>query len=232
MPASRSLPRTAAALSLLLLPALAACGGSDAANGAETVAVEASDTACKVAKTELPAGVTTFEVTNKGTKVTEVYVYADQGGKFTKVVSEVENIGPGTSRDLSVELGGGTYEVACKPGQQGDGIRQKVTVAGKAAESDDAKYDREIEFAVTGSTVTGLDGVTAERGEKIEFKLENETDGPRELEVVDPSGAVVAEVEVPKGETGEVVVELATAGAWQIKVEGGPQELVRKVAVS
>ncbi len=48
----------------------------------------------------------TFEVTNKGSKVTEVYVYGEQGGEFTKVISEVENIGPGTSRDMSVDLGG------------------------------------------------------------------------------------------------------------------------------
>ena len=119
---------------VLAVPVLAACGDSGADAGGTTVAVEASDDACKVSDTELDAGPVTFEVTNKGGKVTEVYVYGEQGGEFSKIISEVENIGPGTSRDLSVDLGGGTYEIACKPGQTGDGIRTKVTVAVMVAE--------------------------------------------------------------------------------------------------
>ena len=36
----------------------------------------ATDTECKVAKTESAAGTVTFAITNNGTKVTEFYVYA------------------------------------------------------------------------------------------------------------------------------------------------------------
>jgi uncharacterized cupredoxin-like copper-binding protein len=221
-----------ALLSLLAAPVLAACGGSSASGGT-TVAIEASDDACKVATTELDAGKVTFDVTNKGSKVTEVYVYGEQGGEFSKIISEVENIGPGTSRDLSVDLGGGTYEVACKPGQTGDGIRTKITVSGDAAgEQSEAAYDREIEMTVAAAGLTGLDGADVKAGEAIEFKLQNDTDGTRELEVVDPSGAVVAQVEIGKGAEGEVIVELVKAGTWTVKVEGGTEEIATPLPVS
>ena len=85
------------------------------ADGTAPIAVTASDTACAVAKTEAPAGVTVFKVSNTGTKVTEFYVYA----AGDRVMGEVENIGPGLSRDLRVELTAGQYETACKPGMSG-----------------------------------------------------------------------------------------------------------------
>ena len=46
-------------------------------------------------------------------------------------MGEVENIGPGLSRNLVVDLPKGTYEGACKPGMVGDGIRQTLTVTGE-----------------------------------------------------------------------------------------------------
>jgi iron uptake system component EfeO len=116
-----------ALLALLSAPFLSACGSSDAASGPKIV-LEASDDACTVARSTLPAGPVTFSVTNTGRKVTEVYVYAQQNGSFSKTVGEAEDIGPGVSRDLSVNLDKGTYEIACKPGQQGAGLRTKLTV--------------------------------------------------------------------------------------------------------
>lgn len=232
MPLHRRALVAPALLCLLAAPVLASCGDSGPASGT-SVAVEASDDACKVADTELDAGPVTFKVTNKGSKVTEVYVYGEQGGEFTKIVSEVENIGPGTSRDLSVDLAGGTYEIACKPGQTGDGIRTKVTVTGDAAgDTGEPAYDREIEMTVAAAGLTGLDGADAKADETIEFKLQNDTDGTRELEIVDPGGKVVAEVDVDKGAEGEVIVELAEAGTWTVKVEGGPAEIETPLPVS
>ncbi|GAA1816859.1 iron uptake system protein EfeO [Planosporangium flavigriseum] len=113
-------------LGALALTGLAACGQQTAKT--EKIAVTASDTACEVARTELPAGAHTFSVTNKGSKVTEFYVYAKDGS----IKGEVENIGPGTTRDVHVELVAGEYESACKPGMKGDGIRGKLTVTGQA----------------------------------------------------------------------------------------------------
>ncbi|MDQ1585828.1 MAG: iron uptake system component EfeO [Actinomycetota bacterium] len=127
MPGARSATLATVLLGLLAAPLVAACGGSGAAGGPKIV-LEASDDACTVARSTLPAGPVTFSVTNTGRKVTEVYVYAQQNGSFSKTVGEAEDIGPGVSRDLSVNLDKGTYEIACKPGQQGAGLRTKLTV--------------------------------------------------------------------------------------------------------
>ncbi len=77
----------------------------------------------------MPAGATAFDVTNTGGKITEVYVYGKSGDAFTTIVSEVENIGPGTSRTMNATLAAGSYEIACKPGQTGDGIHTALTVS-------------------------------------------------------------------------------------------------------
>jgi len=67
-------------------------------------------------------------VTNSGAKVTEFYVYA----AGDRVMGEVENITPGLSRELRVELPAGTYQTACKPGMIGQGIRAALTVSGSS----------------------------------------------------------------------------------------------------
>lgn len=213
--------------------ALTACGGSGSAGTSTEVAVTAADDSCTLSETELAAGPVTFAVTNDGSKVTEVYVYGESDGKFTKVVSEVENIGPGTSRDMDVDLSAGTYEIACKPGQKGDGIREQVTVTGEgggAAESEEG-YDRELELTADGTALSGLDDPTAKAGERIEFKLHNEADDTRTLEVIDPSGKVVAEFDVAAGDEGEAIVELADAGEWTLKLEGGAEEIEQTLTV-
>jgi iron uptake system component EfeO len=80
-------------------------------------------------------------VENRGTKVTEVYVlYPDD-----RIVTERENIGPGTKATITAEVKAGAYEIACKPGMTGDGIRQKVTATGGAAA---AKRSPEMDAAV------------------------------------------------------------------------------------
>ena len=112
--------------------ATAACGGSpstDPAPAGGPVTVKASDTTCEVARTTLDAGTSVFAVTNNGNKVTEFYVYA----AGDRVMGEVENIAPGLSRELHVELPAGTYEAACKPGMIGKGIRNALTVSGSSA---------------------------------------------------------------------------------------------------
>lgn len=237
MPARRLLLVPAA---LLALPVVAACssdqGSSSTGASGAAVAVTASDTACQLARTDLDAGSTSFQVKNTGSKVTEVYVYGQQDGQYTKVVSEVENIGPGTSRTMTVDLPAGTYEVACKPGQTGDGIRTKITVGGGASGSSsaapEAAYDRELELSTDGSSITGLDGATAKAGEKVELKLQNSADGKRTLEVKKPGGTVAGEVDVPAGQVGELVVELAPAGSWTVVVEGGSKDLEGTLSVS
>lgn len=113
------------AAAALAAGALGACSSSDSTSG-PSIAINATDSACEVAQTSLPAGKHVFEVTNKGSQVTEVYVYAPGD----KVVTEKEHIGPGTSARFSATLTAGTaYQVACKPGETGSGIRQNLTVS-------------------------------------------------------------------------------------------------------
>jgi iron uptake system component EfeO len=148
-------PRPTARLALacataLVAAPLAGCGailednpapaGADGAAAAPSVAVRATDEACELSSTELDSGITTFSITNDGSQVNEVYVYAPaepaQGGAasgFSRIVTEKENIGPGTAYELTVDLTAGDYEVACKPGMVGDGIRTAVTVTGEDA---------------------------------------------------------------------------------------------------
>jgi iron uptake system component EfeO len=118
-------------LALVAIGTLAACSGKSgttAATGGK-ITVKATDTACEVAKTTLDAGTHVFAIANSGSKVTEFYVYAEGD----RVMGEVENITPGLSRELRVELPAGTYQTACKPGMIGNGIRNTLTVAGSAA---------------------------------------------------------------------------------------------------
>ena len=99
------------------------------------ISVKAADAACDVSATSAPAGTISFSINNTGTKTTEFYLY----GTGDRIMGEVENIGPGLSRQLIVEVpDGGTYTTACKPGMVGDGIRAPFTVTGSVARSIDA----------------------------------------------------------------------------------------------
>ncbi len=125
----------AAIAGLAALPALAACSssGSTATSASPTasaskISVTSTDNTCDVSTKDVKAGQTAFTVSNRGSQVTEVYVYGKEGDSYSKVVSEVENIGPGTTRDMTADLAAGTYEIACKPGQAGNGIRVTLTV--------------------------------------------------------------------------------------------------------
>ena len=111
------------------------CGDDSGSGGssATVVDVRAGNDTCTATKTQLTAGKVEFDVKNAGDDVTEVYVYGKDGaGAFKKVIGEVENIAPQTSRDFPVTLSAGEYELACKPGQKGDGIRTKLVVAAGA----------------------------------------------------------------------------------------------------
>jgi iron uptake system component EfeO len=125
-------------LACLAAPFLAACtenadgsdGGSDGGDP-RALTVESTESECNLSARSAPAGTLTFTVTNSGSEVTEFYLYAEDG---RRIVSEVENIGPGLSREMTVSAAAGSYLTACKPGMTGDGIRAKFTVT----ESDEA----------------------------------------------------------------------------------------------
>lgn len=118
---------------------LAACGGGgDEADAAGAIAVKATDDTCEVANTDLPAGKTTFKVTNEGSKVNEFEVLKPDG----KILAERENIGPGTSVDFVVNLPAGQYRMLCSAGQTGKGPSQNVTVTGASAGGGDQRLDK------------------------------------------------------------------------------------------
>lgn len=210
----------------LLFAGLAVLGGvsacsSDSSSSGTSYAIEAGDTTCSVSATTVAAGNVTFKVDNTGSDVTEVYVYGKDGDAFTKIVGEVENVGPGTSRDLQANLSAGSYQVACKPGMKGDGIRTDISVTGgtdEASTGSEAAYDREIEVEIESSGAPkALSALSAQVGEKVEFKLENQSASEYYLEVVDPAGTSVGETEAAANSTGEVVIELTTSGSYTLK---------------
>ena len=153
---------------------LAGCGQNDeepaAAGG--PITVSASDTACEVARATSDAGTSVFSVTNKGSKVTEFYVYAPGD----RVMGEVENIAPGLSRELHVELPAGTYETACKPGMVGKGIRAAFTVSGSSAPLTDdaalaaatASYSRYVKSQSDALLIKTEEFVTAVKANKVD----------------------------------------------------------------
>ena len=133
-PLARPLAASAAVVTAALL---AGCGSSGAPTAAKpsataakdgAIAVDAGDSSCAVATTKLAAGRHTFAVANHASQVMEVYVYMPGD----RIVGEVENIGPATTRELTVDLTAGQYQVACKPGMVGDGIRSPLRVSGAA----------------------------------------------------------------------------------------------------
>ncbi|MET9617100.1 iron uptake system protein EfeO [Kitasatospora indigofera] len=143
MPAGRR-STVATLLSLAVAgAALAGCSKKDETASADAVQVNATDTACEVSRSAWPAGNVELAVHNKGSKSTEVYLYA----AGDKIVTERENIGPGTDVTIHAEIKAGEYEIACKPGMTGDGIRQKITVTG-AGDGATAKADARLEAAV------------------------------------------------------------------------------------
>jgi iron uptake system component EfeO len=137
-----------ASAAVLPLPVLAACGGDGggASAGSGTgpaggaVAITASDDRCEVAKKEFTAGTIDFRVANRGGKVTEVYVYAPGD----KIITERENIAPGAAVTLTVQLGAGNYQIACKPGMVGHGIRQDIVVSGQADHATDPRLSKAL----------------------------------------------------------------------------------------
>ena len=108
---------------LLAAATLTACSQTPPPPG--TIPVEATDDACKVTPPQAPVGTITFQVTNKGTKTIEFYLYGTDG----KVMSEVEGIGVGLTRTMQIQVPQpGTYTTACKPGMKGRGIRGEFIV--------------------------------------------------------------------------------------------------------
>nr|WP_202422327.1 iron uptake system protein EfeO [Gordonia sp. SID5947] len=137
-------------LSLAVAAPLILAGCTAKAGESGAIAVTSTNDGCDLDSTEAQTGDVNFKVTNNGSKVTEFYVY----GNNNRVLGEVENIGPGLSGNLTVEITDpGTYAVACKPGMVGTGIRKEVEVTG------DQKAKEEVPADVNAAKTRYLDYV-------------------------------------------------------------------------
>ncbi|MFF4754897.1 iron uptake system protein EfeO [Streptomyces sp. NPDC002514] len=125
-----------AATAVAALTALTACTAKSDAKDGDAIQVTAADSTCDTSAKSVPAGQVTLKIENKGSKATEVEILFPDD----RIVSEKENIGPGTKYTLTAEVKAGSYEIACRPGMKGHGVRQKLTVtgAGASAERDPA----------------------------------------------------------------------------------------------
>jgi iron uptake system component EfeO len=107
--------------------AVGACVPNAAVTG-DAIAVTSSDDACDVATNTATSGTVTFDVANRGSRVTEFYLMAQDG---IRIIGEVENIAPGASRTLTATVQPGDYVTLCKPGMIGLGVgQQPFTVSG------------------------------------------------------------------------------------------------------
>ncbi|MCB2411583.1 EfeM/EfeO family lipoprotein [Demequina sp. TTPB684] len=119
--------------SLVLTGAVVALAGCvpNAPSGADSVTVTATDDGCTLSSSEAPAGTLVFSVENEGSAATEFYLLASDG---SSIVSEVENIGPGLTRDLTVQVAAGGYFTSCRESDNADAVPVAFTVT--EAESD------------------------------------------------------------------------------------------------
>ncbi|MEJ1193999.1 iron uptake system protein EfeO [Pseudarthrobacter sp. CCNWLW207] len=113
-------------LAAAILPlALAACTNNSAPAATGPIKVSSTNDVCSLSTASAKSGNITFAIQNDGDQVTEFYLLAEDG---LRIIGEVENIGPGLTRNLVATAPAGKYITACKPGMQGEGIRSAFEI--------------------------------------------------------------------------------------------------------
>ncbi|HQZ84705.1 MAG TPA: hypothetical protein PLB21_03630, partial [Actinomycetota bacterium] len=87
--------------------------------------VTATDSACQLNASTLAAGKVTVTATSTATGETEVYLYGQENGAFSKIMGEVEGLTSGLTKSFTADVPAGPYEVKCETG--GKEIRVPVT---------------------------------------------------------------------------------------------------------
>ena len=120
---------TIVAATAVLAIAVSGCGSSSqiAEPGVKTVEIKLTDAGCDPAHVEVPAGPTSFEITNDGADAVSEFEVLDGG----KVLGERENLTPGLSGDFSITLKPGTYVTSCPGGTTAD--KGELVVTGAAS---------------------------------------------------------------------------------------------------
>jgi len=134
------LPVVTAVAAAAALTAVTACTAKSDAKDGDAIQVTAADSKCTTSTKSIPAGQVTLKIENTGSKATEVEILFPDD----RIVSEKENIGPGTKYTLTAEVKAGSYEIACRPGMKGHGVRQKLTVTGGSVAKRDPKLDAAV----------------------------------------------------------------------------------------
>jgi uncharacterized cupredoxin-like copper-binding protein len=200
---------------LVALVALAVGAGActSTSSGPAAVVVTSTDKACVPARTSLDAGQVTFEIANKGNATTELYVF----GAGDKVIGEVENVGPGTSRRLTVELAAGDYQLNCKPGQTGKGIRTAITVAGKggAVGAGAKPAGREVDLTAIDYAFK-LNDPAVKAGETILFRMSNTGGAAHDLQMFGPDNKMIGAIDrIDPGKTASATFTFAKPGTYR-----------------
>lgn len=124
---SPSRPARLLGVAVLGLLALTACqpnpnaagsspSGAASGSGPAAVKVVLTDTGCTAEPATVPAGTVTFSIANQGTVANEFEVLAEDR---LRILTEKENIGPGTTTTLTTALPQGSLNTACKPNMVG-----------------------------------------------------------------------------------------------------------------
>jgi uncharacterized cupredoxin-like copper-binding protein len=124
---------------------LAAC--SEDGSSADAIQVAITNDAFTMPSATIDAGDVTFSAMNESSNVHEIEVFtvpdgvdatsleitnnvADTDGAGMEVLDEVEDIAPGTTADLTVNLEPGTYALICNlPGHYAQGMVREFEVA-------------------------------------------------------------------------------------------------------
>ena len=121
----------AAALALALgagCVGMTGCAANNSSSSDGPIEVKITDTSCEVASNEVPSGTVTFNITNSGTATNEFEILAEDQ---LQIISERENLTPGTSVELTVQLEPGTYYTASKTNMVGALVGAAILVAMK-----------------------------------------------------------------------------------------------------
>ncbi|CAO5162783.1 Iron uptake system component EfeO [Frankia sp. AiPs1] len=132
----RRAPVAYSAIAIVIATGAVACGGSDSGSSGDSgagekqsVTVTLTSKGCSPSVSSIPAGPTTFTVTNKDAgAVTEAELM-----KGDTILGEKENIAPGLSGTFSLNVRAGKYQLYCPGGSGPERVDFTVTAAASAA---------------------------------------------------------------------------------------------------
>jgi iron uptake system component EfeO len=120
----------AAAASAVLAAGVAACGSSHPPAASSSTAISFNESSCGGSWHLARPGWHTFEITNQALYGAEVDLTNPADGA---VYDELEDIGPGTTAPMSLDVGSGKYAFLCEVEDSGAVLGPTVTIGGRTA---------------------------------------------------------------------------------------------------